>query len=87
MSQLSSQDALKAQVAQAALAYVQPHAWIGVGTGSTVNFFIDALAPIKHHIPAAVASSKATAERLHKLGIEVVDLNSVDNLRVYVETL
>jgi ribose 5-phosphate isomerase A len=80
-----TQDQLKRAVAEAALAYVEKGEILGVGTGSTANFFIDALAPIKHHIPAAVASSKATAERLHKLGIEVVDLNSVDNLSVYVD--
>jgi ribose 5-phosphate isomerase A len=80
-----TQDQLKRAVAEAALAYVEKDEVLGVGTGSTANFFIDALAPIKHHIPAAVASSKATAERLHKLGIEVVDLNSVDNLSVYVD--
>lgn len=80
-----TQDQLKRAVAEAALAYVEKGEILGVGTGSTANFFIDALASIKHHIPAAVASSKATAERLHKLGIEVVDLNSVDNLSVYVD--
>jgi ribose 5-phosphate isomerase A len=80
-----TQDQLKRAVAEAALAYVEKGEVLGVGTGSTANFFIDALAPIKHHIPAAVASSKATAERLQKLGIEVVDLNSVDNLSVYVD--
>lgn len=80
-----TQDQLKRAVAQAALAYVEKGEILGVGTGSTANFFIDALASIKHHIPAAVASSKATAERLQKLGIEVVDLNSVDNLSVYVD--
>jgi len=80
-----TQDQLKRAVAEAAWAYVEKGEILGVGTGSTANFFIDALAPIKHHIPAAVASSKATAERLHKLGIEVVDLNSVDNLSVYVD--
>ncbi|HNL80304.1 MAG TPA: ribose-5-phosphate isomerase RpiA, partial [Agitococcus sp.] len=55
------------------------------GTGSTANFFIDALASMKQHIPAAVASSKATAERLQKIGIEVVDLNSGDSLSIYVD--
>ena len=80
-----TQDQLKRAVAEAALAYVEKDEVLGVGTGSTANFFIDALASIKQHIPAAVASSKATAERLHKLGIEVVDLNSVDNLSVYVD--
>ncbi|PTQ89176.1 ribose-5-phosphate isomerase RpiA [Agitococcus lubricus] len=80
-----TQDQLKRAVAEAALAYVEKDEVLGVGTGSTANFFIDALASIKQHIPAAVASSKATAERLQKLGIEVVDLNSVDNISVYVD--
>jgi ribose 5-phosphate isomerase A len=56
-----------------------------VGTGSTTNCFIDALATIKQHIPAAVASSKATAARLEAIGIKVVDLNTVENLGVYVD--
>ncbi len=79
------QDQLKRAVAEAALAYVEKGEILGVGTGSTANFFIDALASIKHHIPAAVASSKATAERLQRLGIEVVDLNAVDSISVYVD--
>jgi ribose 5-phosphate isomerase A len=58
---------------------------IGVGTGSTANCFIDALARIKQHIPAAVASSNATAARLQAIGIKVVELNSVDSLGVYVD--
>ena len=80
-----TQDQLKRAVAEAALAYVEKDEILGVGTGSTANFFIDALASMKQHIPAAVASSKATAERLQKIGIEVVDLNSVDNLSIYVD--
>lgn len=80
-----NQDALKKAVAEAALKYVKPGEVLGVGTGSTANFFIDALAAIKGDIPAAVASSKATAERLAKVGIEVVDLNSVDRISVYVD--
>lgn len=79
------QDQLKRAVAQAALAYVEKGEILGVGTGSTANFFIDALASIKEHIPAAVASSQATAERLRKLGIEVVDLNDVESISVYVD--
>lgn len=79
------QEQLKRAVAEAALAYVEKGEILGVGTGSTANFFIDALASIKQHIPAAVASSKATAERLQKMGIEVMDLNSVDSLSVYVD--
>jgi ribose 5-phosphate isomerase A len=80
-----TQDQLKRAVAEAAIAYVKKGEVLGVGTGSTANFFIDALAGIKNHIPAAVASSKATAERLQKLGIEVVDLNTVDSIGVYVD--
>ena len=80
-----NQDALKKAVAEAALAYVVKGEVIGVGTGSTANFFIDALAGMKQHIPAAVASSKATAERLQKHGFEVVELNDVDSISVYVD--
>ena len=80
-----TQDQLKRAVAEAALAYVEKDEILGVGTGSTANFFIDALASMKQHIPAAVASSKVTAERLQKIGIEVVDLNSVDSLSIYVD--
>lgn len=80
-----TQDQLKRAVAEAAIAYVKKGEVLGVGTGSTANFFIDALAGIKNHIPAAVASSKATAERLQKIGIEVVDLNTVDSVSVYVD--
>lgn len=79
------QNALKKAVAEAALAYVERGEILGVGTGSTANFFIDALAPIRDDIPGAVASSKATAERLEKIGIEVLDLNMVGSISVYVD--
>jgi len=85
MSQPLSQDALKAQVAQAALAYVQPHALIGVGTGSTVNFFIDALAQSAIAVQGAVSSSIASAQRMQALGIPVVDLSQVQSLSVYID--
>ena len=85
MSQLPSQDELKAQVAQAALAYVQPHAWIGVGTGSTVNFFIDALAQSAIPLKGAVSSSMASTQRMQALGIPVVDLSEVQSLSVYID--
>ena len=85
MSQLSGQDALKAQVAHAALAYVQPHAWIGVGTGSTVNFFIDALAQSGIAIQGAVSSSIASTQRMQALGMHVVDLSEVPSLAVYID--
>src|SRR2546425_8185045 len=79
-----SQDDLKRQVAAAALKYAQEGV-IGVGSGSTVNLFIDALASIKGRIEGAVAASEASAERLRKHGIRVFDLNSVDELPVYVD--
>ena len=85
MSQLSSQDALKAQVAQAALAYVQPHSLIGVGTGSTVNFFIDALAQSAVPVQGAVSSSIASTQRMQALGIHVVELSEVESLSVYID--
>ena len=85
MSKLPSQDALKAQVAQAALAYVQPHSLIGVGTGSTVNFFIDALAQSAIPVQGAVSSSIASTQRMQALGIPVVDLTDVQSLSVYID--
>lgn len=78
------QDELKKQVAIAAVEYVKSGI-IGVGTGSTANFFIDELAKVKHKIEGAVASSEATAERLRAHGIEVFDLNSVSSLDIYVD--
>lgn len=80
-----TQDELKQQVAQAAIAYVVPGTIIGVGTGSTANFFIDELAKLKGQIDGAVASSEATANRLKAHGIPVLDLNSVDEISVYVD--
>lgn len=80
-----TQDEMKQAVAQAALEYVQAGEVIGVGTGSTANAFIDALATIKHKIKGAVASSVATAERLKKHGIEVMELNETGDLSVYVD--
>lgn len=79
------QDALKKQVAEAALRFVPEGEYIGVGTGSTANFFIDGLATMKDRIKGAVASSEATAERLKGHGIQVVSLNDVDRLPVYVD--
>ncbi len=78
-------DEKKQQVAKAALDYVMVDTIIGVGTGSTANFFIDALATIKHKIEGAVASSNATAERLKSKGIPVFDLNSVTEISVYID--
>lgn len=80
-----TQDELKRQVAQAALKHIVEDAVVGVGSGSTVNFFIDALAGIKGRIEGAVAASEASAERLKKHGIRVFDLNSVNELPVYVD--
>jgi ribose 5-phosphate isomerase A len=80
-----TQDELKLAVAQAAIHYVVEGEIIGVGTGSTANFFIDELAKIKHKITGAVASSEATAERLRGHGITVLDLNEVTSMPVYVD--
>jgi len=80
-----TQDELKKKVAEAALKYVIEDAIVGVGSGSTVNLFIDALAGIKNRIEGAVAASEASAARLKQHGIRVVDLNSVSELPVYVD--
>lgn len=81
---MATQDELKQQVAAAAVSYVQGGI-IGVGTGSTANFFIDELAKVKSKIDGAVASSEATAQRLKNHGIQVFDLNSVDGMDIYVD--
>jgi ribose 5-phosphate isomerase A len=80
-----TQDELKTLVGQAALAYVPPDAIVGVGTGSTVNKFIDALATLKDRIAGAVSSSQASTERLQALGIPVFDCNEVGELAVYID--
>jgi ribose 5-phosphate isomerase A len=80
-----SQDDLKTLVGQAALGYVVEGEVVGVGTGSTVNKFIDALASIKDQIKGAVSSSLASTERLKALGITVFDANEVDTLSVYID--
>lgn len=80
-----SQDELKTLVGQAALAYVVPGDIVGVGTGSTVNKFIDALASMKDQIKGAVSSSVASTERLRALGIPVFDSNEVEELSVYID--
>jgi ribose 5-phosphate isomerase A len=82
---LADWDALKQAAARAAIAQVPDDAVVGVGTGSTVNFFIDELAKIKGRIDAAVSSSRASTERLKSVGIRVLDLNSVDDIEVYVD--
>jgi ribose 5-phosphate isomerase A len=78
-------DARKRLAAQAALDYLQDGAVIGVGTGSTVNLFIEALIPCRNRISAAVSSSNASTERLRAGGITVLDLNEVADLGVYVD--
>jgi ribose 5-phosphate isomerase A len=80
-----TQDELKALVGQAALHYIQPGMMVGVGTGSTVNKFIDALAAMKGQIAGAVSSSIASTERLQAIGIPVFDANEVGELAVYVD--
>lgn len=80
-----TQDELKTQVGQAALAYVEDGSIVGVGTGSTVNKFIDALGTIKHRIAGAVSSSVASTVRLQALGIVVFDATEVDELGVYID--
>ena len=82
---MMSQDELKRAVARAAIEYVPVDCIVGVGTGSTANFFIDELAKIKHKIRGAVASSEASAKRLQGHGIEVMSLNDAGNLPVYVD--
>ncbi len=80
-----TQDEMKKAVAAAAIEYVPSGTIVGVGTGSTANFFIDELGKIKDQIKAAVASSVASAQRLESHGITVVDLNDVSKLSVYVD--
>lgn len=85
----SIQDELKKQVAGSAIEYIDRYltnkSVVGVGTGSTTNYFIDALAEIKHKFDGTVSSSKASTHRLEKLGIKVFDLNQVDRVDVYVD--
>lgn len=80
-----NQDELKTLVGQAALQYVEPGTIVGVGTGSTVNKFIDALAGIRSTIAGAVSSSVASTERLKALGIPVFEANEVGELAVYID--
>jgi ribose 5-phosphate isomerase len=80
-----TQDEMKKAVAKAALEHVVPDTIIGIGTGSTANHFIDFLAEIKHQVAGTVASSVASAERLKKHGIPVLDLNEVSEISVYVD--
>jgi ribose 5-phosphate isomerase A len=80
-----SQDLKKQRAAEAALEYVRDGSVVGVGTGSTVNFFIDALADLRGRVAGAVSSSEASTLRLRKIGIEVLDLNSTGELDLYVD--
>jgi ribose 5-phosphate isomerase A len=80
-----NQDALKLAAARAAIPYVEEGGIVGVGTGSTVNFFIDELAKIRNRIEGAVSSSEASAARLKAHGIPVLDLNCAGNVPVYVD--
>ncbi|MEN9756219.1 MAG: hypothetical protein RL755_406 [Pseudomonadota bacterium] len=80
-----TQDELKRKVAEAALPYIRNIGIIGVGTGSTVNHFIDCLADFKDDIEGAVSSSEASTQRLKNLGIRVLDLNDVGTLDIYVD--
>ncbi len=82
---IMTQDQLKQAVARAALEYIVEGEIIGVGTGSTANFFIDELSHIKHRIRGTVASSDATAMRLRAHGISVLDLNDVPSIAVYID--
>jgi len=80
-----TQDEQKREVAQAAIQHIPVGSIVGVGTGSTANYFIDELAKIKHKIDGAVASSDNTAQRLRNHNIEVLDLNNVSEILVYVD--
>lgn len=80
-----TQDEMKKAAGWAALEYVEKDSIVGVGTGSTVNHFIDALATMKAEIEGAVSSSEASTQKMKDLGIPVFDLNSVDELSVYVD--
>ncbi|GIU40728.1 ribose-5-phosphate isomerase A [Shewanella sairae] len=80
-----TQDEMKKAAGWAALQYVEENSIVGVGTGSTVNHFIDALATMKFDIQGAVSSSEASTEKMKALGIQVFDLNSVNELSVYVD--
>ena len=80
-----NQNELKQQAAGAALAYVEFDSVLGIGSGTTTGFFIDALAKIKHKIKGVVAASKISSKHLRRHGIEVLDLNNVDTIPVYVD--
>lgn len=76
---------LKQIAAEAALTYLDNYSIIGIGTGSTVDYFIDALITVKHNLDAVVSSSQRSTERLRKIGIKVVDTNTVDTIPIYID--
>src|SRR5690554_568828 len=80
-----TQDQAKKAAAEAALEYVREDTIVGVGTGSTVNYFIDALAAMRHRIAGAVSSSEVSTARLKGHGIQVLDLNAADRVPLYVD--
>lgn len=80
-----NQDELKRQAAEAALEYLPDSGILGIGTGSTVNHFIDLLADYKNRFDGAVSSSEASTDRLKKIGIQVLDLNAAGELEIYVD--
>ncbi len=80
-----NQDELKRQAAEAALEYLPDSGVLGIGTGSTVNHFIDLLADVKNRFEGAVSSSEASTERLKAIGMQVFDLNAVGELEIYVD--
>jgi len=80
-----TQDEQKQAVAREAIKHVVPDSWVGVGSGSTANFFIDELAKMKNRIKGAVSSSEKSTARLRSHGIEVDELNNVDNIPVYID--
>jgi len=80
-----TQDEQKQAVAREAIRYVVPDSWVGVGSGTTANFFIDELAKMKNNIKGAVSSSEKSTARLKSHGIDVEELNNVDNIPVYVD--
>ena len=82
---MTNQDILKKQSAEAALDFIESGMIVGIGTGSTVNFFIDALARVKRRIDGAVSTSEASTARLQAHGIPVLDLNSIASLSLYVD--
>jgi ribose 5-phosphate isomerase A len=85
VTRVTTQDEMKRAVAREALRYVVDDTWLGVGSGSTANFFIDELAKVRYRIKGAIASSVATAERLKSHGIDVEELNNVSDIPVYVD--